>query len=248
MSYLFFSSISSDVVKRVGDIISRYKELNPDPVGGAVKPRVGPGIYCGSRPLLTDDFSWTTSYEYQAQDIKMGTWIGDDLVYANSYNSQGERSFSCLDEIVGVGKLIKLEASLATNPDAIREFKITYDNKYVQSVCVGVKPAKTLQAASPAAFEVTGKKIIKVEFKASEKPATNPQPTDTGCIVGIKCTTATNDVWKVPSTFDTLQASRTMSESAPMTNWSLRGFYGAYANGNVIRIGCIWGSPQGYKA
>ena len=228
-------SVPADIAQAVGDIIKDYNAANPT-APGVVKPRVGPGLYTGRWPAIKDDQTKFTYYESQSKDIKLSGWIGDELLYANSTSAQALDTWTNLGEINVKGKLVKLEASYSTAEDAVRELKVTYKDNATETVCNNPRGAPALQPATPPALDLTNDKIVKVEIKARKQ-----EGKDTTRICGIKVTTAANKVWKVNKDFDTITAEQSVVELPPIDGWDLRGFYGAYASSNVIRMGCVWG-------
>lgn len=129
-----------------------------------------------------------------------------------------------------------MEATFCTGDQAVRDLRATFRDGGSQIVSANARLARDKQPAVPAALDLTRDKIIKVEIKTKR-----PSPKDLLRICGIRVTTAANKTWTVNQDFDPVKADEAPIEMPPMESWELKGFYGACADRNVIRNGCIWG-------
>ena len=224
----------------VNSIISEYNKANPPETNNT--PLVGPGIYYGVRPATADDAAKFSGWS--GKDIKVGTWIGDALLYADSTTAGTYKAFTHLDDINYNKKLVKLEAGYSTAEDSIRSLNVTYLPKGSSAVCENLKGDPALQLAVPtASLDLSNDKIVKVEIKARKIDSKKEQVR----VCGLKVTTEKNKTWTVNTGFDAIPKSPDVQHvvaEPPIGSWELKGFYGACYYNNIIRLGTIWGHLQ----
>lgn len=227
------SRISTDIKTSVDSVITAYKAANKP----ETKPKVGPGLYSGRKPAIQDDVDKFSYYESQSKQIKVGSWVGDNLLYANSSRAQALTTFTNIGEINITGKLVKIAAGYYPPEDSIRQLESCYKDGKTEIICPFPIAQLTPSAGGGYAVGVeVGTSITSVEIKARKF-----QGKDTFRICGFKVWTKKGGTWACNKDFDSIKADQYLKEDAPGPAWELKGFYGAYANNNVIRMGCIWG-------